>query len=107
MSNIKRIFNMGYSAVGKGVPAQAFAKKHTWKLINADGFGSVAHIRRTSYQDLGTEGECPFNRCLTEIFPYQISKENIMVITNESIICDEKMCICGKKNWRTKYELPI
>lgn len=31
-----------------------------------------------------------FNRCLTEILSHQITKENIVVATDESIICDEK-----------------
>jgi len=39
MSNIKRIFVIGHSGAGKGVLAQAVAKKLGWKFINADVLG--------------------------------------------------------------------
>lgn len=89
MSNIKRIFIIGHSGAGKGVLAQAVAKKLGWKFINAD-VGCAAHIGRTVSEVVGTEGERAFNRCLTEILPHQITKENVVVTTDESIICDDK-----------------
>jgi shikimate kinase len=89
MSNIKRIFIIGHSGAGKGVLAQAVAKKLGWKFINADVLG-VAHIGRTVSEVVGAEGERAFNRCLTEILTHQITKENIVVTTDESIICNEK-----------------
>ncbi len=92
MSNIKRIFIIGHSGAGKGVLAQAVAKKLGWKFINADVLGCAAHIGRTVSEVVGTEGERAFNYCLTEILFHQISKENIVVTTDESIICDEKAC---------------
>lgn len=90
MSSIKRIFIIGHSGAGKGVLAQAVAKKLGWKFINADILGSVTHIGRTVSQVVGTEGEQAFNRCLTEILSHQITKENIVVTTDENIICDAK-----------------
>ena len=90
MSGIKRIFIIGHSGAGKGVLAQAVAKKLGWKFINADVLGCVVHIGRTVSEILGTEGERAFNHCLTEILSHQITKENVVVTTDESIICDEK-----------------
>lgn len=90
MSSIKRIFIIGHSGAGKGVLAQAVAKSLGWKFINADVLGSATHIGRTVSEVVGTEGERAFNRCLTEILSHQITKENIVVTTDESIICDEK-----------------
>lgn len=90
MSNIKRIFIIGHSGAGKGVLAQAVAKILDWKFINADVFGCPAHIGRTVSEVIGTEGERALNRCLTEILSHQITKENIVVTTDENIICDKK-----------------
>ena len=83
MSNTKRIFIIGHSGAGKGVLAQAVAKKLGWKFINADVLGCAAHIGRTVSEVVGAEGERAFNRCLTEILSHQITKENVVVTTNE------------------------
>lgn len=90
MSTIKRIFIIGHSGAGKGVLAQLVAKKLGWKFINADVLGCAAHIGRTASEIMGIEGENAFNHCLTEILTHQITKENVVVTTDESIICDEK-----------------
>jgi len=90
MSQHKRIFIVGHSGAGKGVLAQLVAKKLGWKFINADVLGSTVHIGRTVSEIAGEEAERAFNRCLTEILSHQISKDNIVVTTDESIICDEK-----------------
>ena len=66
------------------------AKSLGWKFINADVLGCAAHVGRTPSEVLGTEGERAFNRCLTEILSHQITKENVVVTTDESVICDEK-----------------
>ena len=70
--------------------AQAVAKNLGWKFINADVLGCVTHIGRTVSEVVGPEGEHAFNRSLTEILSHQITKDNIVVTTDESIICDEK-----------------
>lgn len=92
MNSIKRIFIVGHSGAGKGVLAQAVANKLGWKFINADVLGCAAHIGRTASEVLGKEGERAFHHCLTEILSHQLSQENIVVTTDESIICDEKAC---------------
>jgi shikimate kinase len=58
--------------------------------VNADVLGCTAHVGRTVSEVVGAEGERAFNRCLTEILSHQLTKENIVVTTDESIICDEK-----------------
>jgi shikimate kinase len=90
MNHTKRIFIVGHSGAGKGVLAAAVAKKLGWKFINADVFGCAAHIGRTVSEVVGAEGEQTFNHCLTEILSHQITKENIVVTTDENIICNEK-----------------
>jgi len=90
MSQNKRIFIVGHYGAGKGVLAQAIAKELGWKFINADVFGCAAHIGRALPDVVGSEGEKSFNHCLSEILLYQISKENIVVTTDENIVCDEK-----------------
>ena len=90
MGQSKRIFIVGHSGAGKGVLAQAIAKELGWKFINADVFGCAAHVGRQLSDVIGTEGEQSLHRCLTEILQHQLSQENIVVTTDESIIGDEK-----------------
>lgn len=90
MSQVKRIFIVGHSGAGKGVLAQAIAKKLGWTFINADVFGCAGHIGRRVSEVIGEEAEKSVNRCLAEILSHQINKENIVVTTDENIIGDEK-----------------
>lgn len=90
MSLNKRIFIVGHSGAGKGVLAEAIAKELGWRFSNADVFGCAGHIGRTLTEVIGAEGEKAFNHSLTEILSHQISKDNIVVTTDENIVCDEK-----------------
>lgn len=90
MSKHKRIFIAGQSGAGKGVVAQEVAKQLGWKFINADVLGCVAHVGRSVTDVFGAEGESRFNQTLTEILQHQITLDNIVVTTDENIICDEK-----------------
>lgn len=90
MNQNKRIFIVGHSGAGKSVFAQAIAKELGWKFINADIFGCTGLLGRTLTEIIGAEGEESFNHCLTEILSHHISKDNIVVTTDENIICDEK-----------------
>jgi hypothetical protein len=75
----------------RGASPKRWLKSLGWKFINADVLGCAAHIGRTVSEVCRcTEGERAFNRCLTEILSHQITKENVVVTTDESIICDEK-----------------
>ena len=77
MSNTKRIFIIGHSGAGKGVLAQAVAKKLGWKFLNTDVLGCAAHIGRTVSEVVGAEGERAFNRCLTETCPIKSPKKTL------------------------------
>ena len=90
MSQIKRIFIVGDSGAGKGVLAEAVAKKLGWMFINADIFGCTAHLGRTLSEVVGVAGEEKLNQTLTKILEHQVNKENIVVTTDENIACDEK-----------------
>ncbi len=89
MPQQKRIFIVGHSGAGKGVLAQALAKKLGWKFIDAD-FGLVPSVGRTLTEILGSQGEEAFQHCLFEILDNQRSMENVVVTTDDSIVCHER-----------------
>lgn len=90
MNHSNRIFIVGHSGAGKGVLAEAIASKLNWQFINADVFGCAGHIGRRVSEVIGKKGEEGINHCLTEILSHQMTKNNIVVTTDESIISDEK-----------------
>ena len=90
MSKHKRIFIVGQSGAGKGVVAQEVAKQLGWKFINADVLASVASIGRSVTEVFGPGSEDKFNQTLTEILQHQVAQENIVVTTDENVVCDPK-----------------
>ncbi|RDI46998.1 shikimate kinase [Aquicella lusitana] len=89
MNQPKRIFIIGHIGAGKGVLAQALAKKLGWQFIDAD-FALAPTIGRNLDEIIGTQGKAVFHHCLSEILSWQITKENIVVTTDDSIVCHEK-----------------
>ena len=89
MSQPKRIFIVGHSGAGKGVLSQAIAKELGWKFVDAD-FALAPSIGRTVVDIIGAKGEEDFHNCLFDILSYQQCQENIVVTTDDSIICSEK-----------------
>lgn len=89
MNQHKRIFIIGHSGAGKGVLAEGVAEKLGWKYINAD-FSLAPSIGRNTKEILGIQGEESFHRYLSEILSYQLTQENIVVTTDDSIVCSEK-----------------
>lgn len=89
MSKHKRIFIVGHSGAGKGVLAQALAKKLDWQFLDAD-FALAPSIGRPVKDILGNQGEAAFHDCLAEILSHQLNKENIIVTTDDSIVCHDK-----------------
>jgi shikimate kinase len=89
MSKYKRIFIVGHSGAGKGVLAQALAKRMSWQFIDAD-FALAPSIGRPVTEIIGKQGEDTFHQCLSDILSYQKTKENIVVTTDDSIICHQK-----------------
>ena len=89
MNKPKRIFIVGHSGAGKCVIAQALAEKLGWKYTDAD-FALAPSIGRTISEIIGHKGEEAFHHCLTEILSSQCQQENIVVTTDDSIVCHEK-----------------
>jgi shikimate kinase len=89
MNQSKRIFIIGHPGAGKAVVAEALAEKLGWQFIDAD-FGLEFHIGRTLNEILGKTGEEAFHQCESEIFLNQLKKENIVLTTDASIVCNEK-----------------
>ena len=82
----KRIFLIGYSGAGKGVLAEAVAKKLGWKYVNAD-YALAPSIGRASTEILGEQGEAAFQNCLSQILERLSQEDNIVVCTDDSIVC--------------------
>ena len=89
MTKQNRIFIVGRSGAGKGLLAQAIAKELDWKFINADIFGCLGHVGREADQVIGAEGVEKFNRCLVDILKNQQTQQNIVIATDENIVCSE------------------
>ena len=89
MSNKNRIFIIGHSGAGKGVLAQAIAQKLGWRFIDAD-FALAPSIGRTLSEIIGSEGEKQFHESMSNILYNLLNEENIVVTTDDSIVCNEK-----------------
>lgn len=89
MSHYKRVFIIGHSGAGKGVLAKALAEKLGWKFIDTD-FSLAPSIGRPLADILGNQGEEAFQHCLSDILSYQQRQENIVVTTDDSIVCSDK-----------------
>ena len=89
MNQPKRIFIVGHSGAGKAMLGQALAQKLNWQFIDAD-FALTPSIGRSLVEIIGEQGEKSFHHCLSDILSYQISKENIVITTDDSIVCNEK-----------------
>lgn len=88
MKKHKRIFILGQPGAGKAILAKTLAEKLNWQFIDAD-LGLEYHIGRILGEMIGNQGEEAFHHCLSEILAYQLSKENIVVATDASIISSE------------------
>jgi shikimate kinase len=88
MTKPQRIFILGHSGAGKGVLADAVAKKLGWNYIDAD-FALAPSIGRTLPEILGNEGVHSFYKCLTEVITHLKSRDQIVVTTDDSIINNE------------------
>lgn len=89
MNKYKRIFIIGHSGAGKGVLAKALAERLGWKFIDAN-FGLAPSIGRPLTEIIGSQGEKVFLHCLSDILSHQKRQENIVVTTDDSIVCADK-----------------
>ena len=87
--NFSRIFIVGHSGAGKGVVAEGVAEKLSWKYINAD-FSLAPSIGKRVTEIIGESAENDFHECLSQILEYQITQKNIVVTTDDSLICLDK-----------------
>jgi shikimate kinase len=89
MSQYKRIFIVGHPGAGKAVLAKALAEKLGWQYIDAD-LGLEFHMGRTLNEIVGKQGEQAFQNTESAVLISLLEKENIVVATNGSIVCDEQ-----------------
>jgi len=85
-NNHRRIFIIGHSGAGKGVLAEAVAKKLNWKYVNAD-YSLAPSIGRVTTEILGAQGDAAFQNCLSQILERLTQEDNIVVCTDDSIVC--------------------
>ncbi len=88
MSHYKRIFIIGLPGAGKGIFAKLLAEKLGWQFIDAD-LGIEYHLGRTLNEIFGAKGQKDFYQCQYDLLSALKIKENIVVATEASIICDE------------------
>lgn len=90
MNQHKRIFIIGHPGAGKGLLAKSLAEKLGWEFIDAD-LGLEFRIGRTLPEIIGEQGQKALNDCTIEILNYLLSKENIVVSTDVSIVLDNRI----------------
>ena len=80
-----------HSSASKKVLAKEIAKQLEWKFINADILDCVANIDHRVYKIFDEDGKQHFNQLLNEILQQQMIQENIVITTDEDVVCDEKV----------------
>lgn len=90
MNSKKRVFLVGHPGAGKAVVAKHLAEKLGWKFVDAD-LGLETRIGSTIPDILG-QGENNFYSCQHEILSELCSKDNIVVTTDPSAVCSDKLC---------------
>lgn len=88
MTKPKRIFIVGHMGAGKFLLTEALAKRLGWEVIDANP-SLERYIGRSLTEILGKSGEEAFHRCENEILSHYISKENVVVVMEESVIATE------------------
>lgn len=89
MKNVKRIFIVGQIGAGKAVLGKAIAEKLGYAFYDAD-FGLSGSIGRTHEEILGKDGTQSFLKCQSDMLKHFLTKENIVVTTDELLVSDKK-----------------
>lgn len=89
MTKPKRIFIVGHTGAGKYERGESLAKKLGWQLIDANP-GLERYIGRDLNEILGKQGAEAFHQCESEIISHYITKENLVVLLEETVIASEK-----------------
>lgn len=85
----KRIFVVGHMGAGKALLSEALAKKLDWQYIDANP-SLERYIGRSLHDILGKQGEEAFHSCEGEIISHYMSKDNIVIVMEESVIATEE-----------------
>jgi shikimate kinase len=89
MNYPERIFIVGHPGAGKALLAKTLAEKLGWNFIDAD-IGLEYRIGKPLIEILGKEGAQNFHKCQFNILKSLIKLTHIIVVTDVSIVCDEK-----------------
>lgn len=89
MNNYRRVFIIGHPGAGKAVLAKALSEKLGWQVIDSD-FGLEFRIGKPLIDILGKQGQDNFCEYQSRILSSQLTLENVIVITDGSIVCNEK-----------------
>jgi shikimate kinase len=91
MNDYKRIFIVGQLGAGKALFAKTLAEKLGWGFIDTD-LGLERRVGRTVTEIMGSAGVTKFHACQANIISSLLSKENIVVTTDASIVEHEEIC---------------
>ena len=89
MVSYNRIFIIGHPGAGKALLAKTLAEKLGWQFVDAD-LGLEIRIGRTLPDIIGKQGENAFHDCEFEILATQLTKDNLVIITDPAIVDSEK-----------------
>ena len=89
MKKCKRIFLLGHPGSGKAFVAKKLAERLGWKFINAD-LGLESRIGLT-INDIVGKGFNDFFECQCQFLQKIAEQENIVVTTDASVVCYEKL----------------
>lgn len=89
MHQIKKIFIVGHAGAGKRVLAEAVAESLGWQCLDAD-FALEATMGRPLEEVLGSQGSQQFQNRLTEIMAHQVTQQQVVVTTDESLVLSEQ-----------------
>ncbi|MGQ3888479.1 shikimate kinase [Legionella sp. CNM-1927-20] len=85
MKKYARIFIIGHPGAGKTLLAQTLATRLGWDFIDAD-LGLEYQIGRTVHEIMGPKGAASFLSCQKGVLSNLLKRENIVVVTDASII---------------------
>lgn len=107
MNAYKRIFLIGHPGAGKALVAKNLAEKLGWRFIDAD-LGLEVRVGATIHDILG-KGEQDFHQCQHQILAEICKKDNVVVTTDASVACSEKICelLAGECSVYLKVSVPI
>lgn len=89
MTKCKSIFLIGHPGAGKSLVAKTLAERLGWKYIDAD-LNLESRIGLSIYDIMG-DGLNGFLKCQYKFLSEIAQKENIVVTTDASVVCNDKL----------------